>query len=124
MQLKRKHWTDKGGEQQAPGERHAKIQRAQLSQLGVGLQAQSKPSSKPHSGQSRSSNGVVKEDGGGGLLHKAKRQQAVIEVEVAREAAVQAYRQQKQQHPGAATMQSLGKLVAQGEERMRQQPTL
>jgi len=57
----------------------------------------------------------------GGLLHMAKQQQAAADKEAAREGAITAYRQQKRQHAGGATMASLGKLAAQGAERLKQQ---
>lgn len=99
----------------------AKIQRAQLSKVAEAQQGKvSKPQVSTRRGAATENDNAP----GEGLLHKAKRQQAAIEAASAREAAVQAYRQQKQQHAGSATMTSLGRLVTEGEERMKQQQQL
>jgi hypothetical protein len=109
-------------------ELQAKIQKAQLSKKleetssvskrhQQSLNSSSKPKAEKSTGQAASGSGE-------GLLHKARKQQVAIEAQNAREAAVQAYRLQKQQHPGGATMQSLGRLAAQGAERLKQQQSL
>lgn len=114
VNLKRKHWTsDKASDQ---GQRLAKIQKEQLSRAEKAApQAASQPKPKAAAAQAPA---------GGGLLHKARQQQAAAEKEHAREAVIEAYRQQKSQGSGGgggATMASLGKLVAAGAERMRQE---
>mmetsp|Transcript_13039 Transcript_13039/g.35520 ORF Transcript_13039/g.35520 Transcript_13039/m.35520 type:complete len:343 (-) Transcript_13039:145-1173(-) len=124
VQLKRKHWT--GGDANQ-GERLAKIQRAQLSHAEQRAAEQLKGPGKADKGDKVPAAKKRKAEpaaasGGVGLLHKARMQQAAIEKAEAREAVVQAYRQSKKQHStGSATMASLGKLAAQGAERLKQQ---
>jgi len=105
----------------------AKIQKAQLSR------AQQQASEQPHKGQGtkkekqlpglqKAKSASATADEGRGLLHKARMQQAALDKEAARQAAVSAYRQQKKAHPsGSATMASLGRLAAQGAERLKQE---